>query len=294
MARSHLSLYRRMMGDHDINGFTHNKGSSAGVANRVAAKWAFTHNLVNICPTHHFFSLLTVFALSLISFILYLDHSIPFVLLNPSSFSSRPFFLHPADHHHRIFKMSHSTRPHQHQQNYYHHHHHHATSADGSHQIQRSQHRTSRPERPGHAQHAQVHAQPVAAPAPPRPPAPAPPPAPPPQKPPSKKELGNAGWTLIHSVAVTYPLSPNDKDKFQATAFLNSIAHLYPCKRCRRHFEKYLVASPPNLSSRQGFMIWACRAHNDVNRRNGKREFPCNLNALEPRWGDCGCTQKKN
>lgn len=109
---------------------------------------------------------------------------------------------------------------------------------------------------------------------------------------PTKKQVGNAGWTLIHSIAANYPEHPSESDRYHASAFLTSIGKLYPCKRCRRHFERYIVASPPELSSKQVFMLWACRAHNDVNRRNNKREFPCTLHALEQRWGDCGCTMK--
>lgn len=112
-------------------------------------------------------------------------------------------------------------------------------------------------------------------------------------KPPSKKEIGNAGWTLIHSIAANFPEEPTENDQRYAKLFLKSIAKLYPCKRCQHHFDKYLAASPPDVSSRNAFVVWACDAHNDVNRRNGKREFPCQMPALEQRWGDCGCRRKK-
>lgn len=112
-------------------------------------------------------------------------------------------------------------------------------------------------------------------------------------KPPSKKELGNAGWTLIHSIAANYPQSPSTSEQHHAKAFLRSIGKLYPCKRCRQHFAKYLSTSPPDLSTRDQFVLWACTAHNEVNKRQGKSEFPCHLQNLDQRWGDCGCKLKK-
>lgn len=112
------------------------------------------------------------------------------------------------------------------------------------------------------------------------------------ERPPSKKAVGNAGWTLIHSIAANFPQQPSDQDKNNAKVFLKSIAKLYPCKRCRYHFDRYLTSSPPDVSSRDAFVLWACAAHNDVNRRNGKPEFPCSVTALDQRWGDCGCKNK--
>ncbi|CAN8076510.1 unnamed protein product [Agarophyton chilense] len=111
-------------------------------------------------------------------------------------------------------------------------------------------------------------------------------------KAPSKKEIGNAGWTLIHAIAANFPKDPSEKEKHHARAFLRSMTKLYPCKRCRLHFSKYLASTPPSLSSREAFMMWACGAHNAVNQRQGKQVFPCDMKTLEDRWGDCGCSVK--
>lgn len=111
-------------------------------------------------------------------------------------------------------------------------------------------------------------------------------------RPPSKKEVGNAGWTVIHSFAANFPQQPSDSDKYYARMLLKSISKLYPCKRCRYHFDKYLTSTPPDVSSRDAFVLWACTAHNDVNRRNGKPEFPCDIPSIDQRWGDCGCKNK--
>lgn len=108
-------------------------------------------------------------------------------------------------------------------------------------------------------------------------------------RPPSKTEVGNAGWTFIHAVAANFPMVPTDSDKYYARSLLKAVSKLYPCKKCRHHFDKYLAASPPDVSSRDALVLWACQAHNDVNRRTGKPEFPCQVDLLDRRWGDCGC-----
>eukprot|EP00172_Hildenbrandia_rubra_P003053 Plantae.Rhodophyta-Hildenbrandia_rubra.ctg44508.p2 GENE.Plantae.Rhodophyta-Hildenbrandia_rubra.ctg44508~~Plantae.Rhodophyta-Hildenbrandia_rubra.ctg44508.p2 ORF type:complete len:155 (-),score=14.64 Plantae.Rhodophyta-Hildenbrandia_rubra.ctg44508:495-959(-) len=110
-----------------------------------------------------------------------------------------------------------------------------------------------------------------------------------PVKPPSKKKLGRSGWTLIHTMAAKYPEDPSEEDKVMARGFVMSLTKLYPCKECAKHFDKFVSVVPPELDSREKFLMWTCRAHNEVNKRQRKKEFPCEVKALDDRWGDCGC-----
>lgn len=105
----------------------------------------------------------------------------------------------------------------------------------------------------------------------------------------TKDELGRSSWTLIHTMAVNYPKSPTIEERTQATAFFSSLGTLYPCSRCRDHFDRYISVNPPDVSTREKLLLWTCEAHNEVNRRNGKTVFPCTISALDKRWGDCGC-----
>ncbi len=63
--------------------------------------------------------------------------------------------------------------------------------------------------------------------------------------PPSKEQLGQGGWTLIHTMAANYPEKPSTSDKRHARAFFQSLGALYPCKLCRDHFDRYIAVQPP-------------------------------------------------
>ena len=50
-----------------------------------------------------------------------------------------------------------------------------------------------------------------------------------------------------------------------------------------------MAGSPPDTSGREGLSRWMCGAHNEVNKRNGKEAFYCDIEVLDARWKDCGC-----
>ena len=52
-----------------------------------------------------------------------------------------------------------------------------------------------------------------------------------------------------------------------------------------------LAEHPPELESNAALTLWLCARHNQVNKRLGKPLFECTTDALEKRWGGCGCTE---
>ncbi|KAK8792293.1 hypothetical protein WA171_002545, partial [Blastocystis sp. BT1] len=108
--------------------------------------------------------------------------------------------------------------------------------------------------------------------------------------PPSRELLGRHSWTLLHSIAAYYPDNPTEEDKKYAREFIESFAHLYPCRVCAQHLEKSLKKYPPNVNSRKEFMIYLCTLHNIVNRTLLKPVYPCNIELLEERWRT-GCPE---
>lgn len=96
-------------------------------------------------------------------------------------------------------------------------------------------------------------------------------------------ELGQAGWTLLHSMAAYYPPKPSRQHQERMRSFLSLFPHLYPCKVCAKDFEETMDEIPPELESRDALSDWMCRAHNRVNQQLGKPLFPCER--VRERWG---------
>jgi hypothetical protein len=146
---------------------------------------------------------------------------------------------------------------------------------------------------------------------------PSPPPSLEERGPPSKAELGTAGWTLLHTMAANYAEAPTAQQRRRIEVFLHALGDLYPCPVCAAHFRQHTVEHPIASASRGSLSLWLCEAHNEVNVRNGKEPFYCDLgvldvpfaagsNAADPsfekltvsvfairthqaRWKDCGC-----
>ncbi|KAJ5592561.1 FAD dependent sulfhydryl oxidase Erv1 [Penicillium hordei] len=104
--------------------------------------------------------------------------------------------------------------------------------------------------------------------------------------PPDVEELGRSTWTLLHSMAATYPEKANMEHQANMSGFLKFFAKLYPCWVCADDFQTWMAhpsgRNQPKLESRKEFGWWMCEAHNEVNRKLGKKEFDCRL--WEERW----------
>ena len=109
----------------------------------------------------------------------------------------------------------------------------------------------------------------------------------------SKEQLGRFSWTLLHSIAASYPKKPSIEDKAQVQHFLHSFAYLFPCQTCSKHFKQMLEENPIESDSREALVLYLCRLHNNVNKRLNKKIFDCKK-AFEFWGGECGCSASKN
>eukprot|EP01127_Copromyxa_protea_P001133 TRINITY_DN11088_c0_g1_i1.p1 TRINITY_DN11088_c0_g1~~TRINITY_DN11088_c0_g1_i1.p1 ORF type:complete len:174 (-),score=26.74 TRINITY_DN11088_c0_g1_i1:9-530(-) len=100
--------------------------------------------------------------------------------------------------------------------------------------------------------------------------------------PPDITVLGNAGWTLLHTMAAYYPSEPSERQKRQTVAFLRSFAQTFPCTYCAKDFEQIMAEHPPRVQNQKEFSYWMCEAHNQVNEHLGKPQFDCDL--VDERW----------
>lgn len=104
--------------------------------------------------------------------------------------------------------------------------------------------------------------------------------------PPDVEVLGRSTWTLLHSIAATYPVNPSSTERSDLLTFIGLLAKLYPCRPCAEDFQKYISLELPLVGSHDEFGTWLCGAHNEVNRRLGKPEFDCFK--WEERWSLSG------
>ncbi|KAJ5357632.1 FAD dependent sulfhydryl oxidase Erv1 [Penicillium brevicompactum] len=104
--------------------------------------------------------------------------------------------------------------------------------------------------------------------------------------PPDVEALGRSTWTLLHSMAATYPEKASIDHQNNMQGFLKFFSKLYPCWVCADDFQTWMAhpsgRNQPKLGSRKEFGWWMCEAHNEVNRKLGKKEFDCRF--WEERW----------
>ncbi|AEO60204.1 hypothetical protein MYCTH_2309177 [Thermothelomyces thermophilus ATCC 42464] len=105
---------------------------------------------------------------------------------------------------------------------------------------------------------------------------------PPKDCPPDVEQLGRSTWTLLHSIAATYPPRPTPKEQSDIKDFMRLFSKLYPCWVCAEDFQSYVEKKEVKAGSREEFGNWLCEAHNEVNRKLGKPTFDCSK--WEERW----------
>ncbi|KAH8426837.1 flavin-linked sulfhydryl oxidase [Aspergillus melleus] len=104
--------------------------------------------------------------------------------------------------------------------------------------------------------------------------------------PPDVENLGRSTWTLLHSMTATYPTKATTEQQTEMRTFLKLFSRLYPCWVCADDFRTWMAEpsgkNQPRLGGRADFGTWMCEAHNEVNRKLGKKEFDCRF--WEERW----------
>ncbi|GME96781.1 unnamed protein product [[Candida] boidinii] len=102
--------------------------------------------------------------------------------------------------------------------------------------------------------------------------------------PPDVEELGRASWTLLHTIAASYPENPSLEQQLEMKVFINIFSKIYPCWFCAGDFQKFIKIDEPKVRTQEDFGRWLCNAHNSVNVKLGKPVFDCNL--WKERWKD--------
>lgn len=93
-------------------------------------------------------------------------------------------------------------------------------------------------------------------------------------------EVGRSGWHFIHTLAANYPEKPIFREKYALYGFFDSIINFYPCEKCRKHLLYNINKYGLRKANRTDFTMFTCFLHNEVNKQQGKKLFPCDINIL--------------
>lgn len=82
-------------------------------------------------------------------------------------------------------------------------------------------------------------------------------------------------WFMLHTIALNYPIRPNDVIKKKYYDLIQNLPSLLPHKVCRETLVALLQAYPisPYLDSRKSFVQWTHFIHNKINEMLGKESI---------------------
>jgi mitochondrial FAD-linked sulfhydryl oxidase len=104
--------------------------------------------------------------------------------------------------------------------------------------------------------------------------------------PPDVEQLGRSTWTMLHTMAATYPEQAPSSMQTVIKQFISTFSQLYPCGWCAEDFRAWMKepGNEPKVQGQDELGMWMCQAHNAVNVKLGKPEFDCSL--WKQRWKD--------
>lgn len=109
-------------------------------------------------------------------------------------------------------------------------------------------------------------------------------------------DWGQSAWEFLHRVSFRLDDSTLDADRLYE--LFRALGSALPCKSCRRHYDAYIDAHPPEFNSGDELARWLVDLHNDVNARLGKQNvsfeaaremFQGNGREAPGDYGGCDC-----
>ena len=88
---------------------------------------------------------------------------------------------------------------------------------------------------------------------------------------------GPCGWKFLSYIAINYPEYPTDDEKMKYKQFILTLQHVLPCKICSKNMTEYIAKNlsvlESKLSSKENLFSFFVDLHNDINTKNGKKQF---------------------
>ena len=102
-------------------------------------------------------------------------------------------------------------------------------------------------------------------------------------------------WFFLHTIAISYPIKPNDVTKKKYYNFIQNLPLFIPIYEIGNSFSKLLDKYPvkPYLDSRKSFIKWMHFIHNKINILFKKEEITLD-EAMEQYYNNYKPKQKKN
>ena len=85
---------------------------------------------------------------------------------------------------------------------------------------------------------------------------------------------GSPAWKFLHTVALSYPAKPSQKDKSDYKQFFLSLENVLPCETCAGHFKDNIkVHNIDNyLDGPHDLFSWTVKIRNEVQKILGRQE----------------------
>lgn len=87
---------------------------------------------------------------------------------------------------------------------------------------------------------------------------------------------GRSFWTMMFSVALTFPENPQIDDQYHYKRFYEELQYVLPCKECKKNYINHFRELPINpylRSGKQGVFVWVLKIHNTVCRQLKMKEL---------------------
>lgn len=86
---------------------------------------------------------------------------------------------------------------------------------------------------------------------------------------------GPHAWHFLHTVTLTYPINPTQKQKKNYKLFFHNLVNILPCSNCSINYNHHINQLPiePFLKNRKTLVSWLIQIHNMTNKHLNKNTF---------------------
>src|SRR5579883_1090495 len=80
-------------------------------------------------------------------------------------------------------------------------------------------------------------------------------------------------WKELHLHALNYQTAQEKSETTYLIQFASRIPKYTPGCACREHWLNWVKQNPPQFRNKEEYFAWTVRAHNNINKLLGEKEF---------------------